>query len=109
METSVWCEEIAKQFAVRFGSLGFEHKIKKIYAGKKIYTKNLLKQVAGALSAGKEWPDASSHKEELELLHESETLQLPGMTERKAIKAGLADDWLELMRSGELNPGGWRS
>ena len=31
-------------------------------------------------------------------------MHLPGMVARKAIKAGLADDRLELTRSEELNP-----
>ena len=31
-------------------------------------------------------------------------MQFPGVTVRKAVEAGLMDDWSELMRSEELNP-----
>ena len=38
------------------------------------------------------------------MLRESMNMQLPRMMMRRAVKAGLADDWSELMRSEELNP-----
>ena len=75
--------------AVGLGSVGFEHKIKHIYAGKKIFGKNLLKDAGVASSMGKEWLDESPHKEaELALLQDSQNMQLPGMVVRKAVKAG---------------------
>ena len=73
-----------------------------IYAGKKMYAKNLLEEAAAALRLGKEWPNESPHKKGLAVAQESNSLHLPGMMVRRAIKAGLADDWSELTRSEEL-------
>ena len=63
-----------------------------IYAGKKIYAKNLCG-----------W-GLSPNKEELASLQESRNMQLQGMMVRKAVKAGRAGDWSEPRRSEELNP-----
>ena len=43
------------KLAADLDALGFEHKIMEMYAGKKMYAKNLFKEAAAALSVGKEW------------------------------------------------------
>ena len=43
------------KLAADLDALGFEHKVKEMYAGKKMYAKNLFKEAAAALSVGKEW------------------------------------------------------
>ena len=55
----------------------FEHTSMEIYAAKKIYTRNLLKETVVALSRGKEWQGDTT--EELALLQVSKDLQLPGI------------------------------
>ena len=52
------------KLAVGFASMGLEHKVMKIYAGKKIYAKHLLEEAAVALRMGTEWSDVSLHSEE---------------------------------------------
>ena len=99
------CEKRSRtELTVGLGSLGFEHKIMEIHAGKKIYAKNLLKEAAMALSVDNEWLNESPRKVDVALLQESRNMQCPGMMVRRAVKAGLADDWSELTRSEELNP-----
>ena len=56
-----------------------------------------------ALSFGNEWPDAHK-KEELALLQVSQNKQKPDTMVRRAVKAGLADGWSDLVRSEEINP-----
>ena len=46
----------------------------------------------------------SRHKEELALLQVSKNMQLPDMMVRTEVKARLADEWSELIRSKELGP-----
>ena len=90
------------------GARGLEQQITEIYAAKKIYAKNLLKDAAEATSLGKEWPEVSPYKEEPALWRESTCMRLPGMMLRKAIKAGGADDWSELVGIGESVKQGFR-
>ena len=52
-----------KKLAVGVVSLGFEHKIMDIYAGKKICAKNMLKEAANAMRLCKEWLNETPHKE----------------------------------------------
>ena len=68
-----------------------------------MYAQNLLEEGAAVLSLGKGWPEESPHKEELASLQVSKNLHLPDTTVRKAIQAGLTDDWSEVTRSAELN------
>ena len=70
-----------------------------IFAAKKIYATNPLKDATEALSLGKEWPGTL----EFALLRESKDMRLPGMTARRAIKAGREDDWSQWMMSVEVN------
>ena len=51
-----------------------------------MYAQNLHEEAASALKLGKGWPDESPHEEELTLLQLRNTLHLPGMLVRKAIK-----------------------
>ena len=44
------------------GACGLEHNIIEIHAAKKIYAKNLLHDVAEAMSLGKEWLNETPHK-----------------------------------------------
>ena len=45
-----------------FGAMGVAHKIMKIYAGMKMYAKNLLKEAAAATSLGQQLSNGSPHK-----------------------------------------------
>ena len=64
----------------------------------------LLKDAAKAICLGKEWLEVYPHKGESALWRESGDMRLPGVTVRKAVKAGLAHDWWELVRSEEVTP-----
>ena len=97
------------KLAVGLGAVGFEHKIKEIYAGKKISAKSLLKEAAVALGLGEEWPDVSPRKNELAVLQVSKNMQPPDIMVRRVVKAGLADDWSELMSVGSSILGRGRS
>ena len=44
-----------------FGAMGVAHKIMKIYAGMKMYAKNLLKEAAAATSPGQQLLNGSPH------------------------------------------------
>ena len=61
-----------------FGARRLENKIMESHAAKKIYAKNFLKEVANAMSLGKEWINDAKSKDML----------VPGVMVRKAIKAG---------------------
>ena len=72
----------------------------KIYATKKIYAKNMLKETTEAVSLSKEWPETSPYQEQLALLRKSEDVLQPSKTVRE-------NDWSELTKSAEVNPGWW--
>ena len=71
--------------------------------GQKIFAKRLL----GPSGDGTEiWHklEKSPNKEEVALLRDSGSSHLAGTMFRRAMEAGIADDWSELLRCGELHP-----
>ena len=84
---------------------GFEKKIWQCYAARKILAKSLLEDAAMVLILDNSWTEESPYKEELALLWESDSLHLPGLMVRRAIRAGRADLLSELFKSDELNLG----
>ena len=71
---------------------------------KKMYAKSLLNDAATALTWSKSWREESPCKEEFALLRESDSLHLAGTMVRRAVKAGIENDWSELLKGSQLNP-----
>ena len=68
---------------------------------KKIYEENLVKTAAEARSRGKEWLNETQRKG-AGFFAGVRGKRLPDVMVRRAVKAGRADDWSELMKSDEL-------
>ena len=75
--------------------MGFEHKIVDIVRRQEDLGEEPVERSRAC---------AESDNEELALLQQSENRRLPGIMVRRAVNAGRADDWSELMKSEELNP-----
>ena len=60
------------KLATGLGAQGFKHKIMEFYAAKKIYAKNLLKEVAEAMRLGEEFHNETPHKEEWAVLQKKQ-------------------------------------
>ena len=80
---------------IGLGVMGFEHKIVDILRRQEDLGEEPVERSRAC---------AESDKEELALLQQSENRRLPGIMVRRAVNAGRADDWSELMKSEELNP-----
>ena len=72
------------KLATGLGAHGFEHNVMEIYAGKKTYGMNVLKETAVARSLSKESPEMSPCARELGLLQkqQNKNLKLPGVMVR---------------------------
>ena len=82
----------------------FERNIKEFHATKKIFAKNLLKEAVACGESEQRGAKCRHAKNNKLCCKESKNMQLPGMMVRRAIKAGWADDWSELVKSEELQP-----
>ena len=80
-----------------------QNEILEIYTAKKSYAKNLLKEAAAAMSLGRAGINETPLRDVLGLLREIQHMLVPGRMLRKAIRAGRADDWSELLESDEVN------
>ena len=72
------------------------------YAAKQMYAKSLLDEGTTTLKLGTSWTE-SPYTETIAQLRETDSLHLAGTMVRRAMKAGKANDWSELLKSKELN------